>query len=341
MRYTRRISKALFCSALWVIAAHAADYPQTEISNGKIRAIVYLPDGRTGFYTGLRFDWSGVIRSLEFAGHSFYGPWFSSVDPSVRDFVYRDRDIVASSASAITGPAEEFQTPVGYDTAKPGDIFLKVGVGLLRKPDDTPYSPYKHYDLVDSGKWTVNATTSSIEFTQTLASPETGYGYVYVKRLHLSEGKPELTIDHSMHNTGKRAISTTVYDHNFLVLDGLPVGPDISVRVPYEIKSTRAPDQQFAQINGSELRYLKKLENQDRVTAGLQGFGSGASDYDFRIENRAAGAGVHITGDRPLRNASLWSIRSVMAVEPFIDVSAEPGHDFSWRYTYAYYTVVK
>ena len=43
--------------------------------------------------------------------------------------------------------------------------------------------------------------------------------------------------------------------------------------------------------------------------------------------------------DQPLANLSLWSIRSVMAVEPFIDIAAEPGKEFSWKYTYSYYSV--
>jgi hypothetical protein len=335
------IYNVILLSSLCAMAAPAADPPQAKISNGKIQATVYLPDAQNGFYKGLRFDWAGVIKSLEFAGHSYYGPWFTGMDPTVRDFVYKDGGIVASSASAVTGPAEEFQTPQGYDTAKPGEIFLKVGVGLLRKADDTPYSQYRLYDVVDTGKWTVKTTASSVEFTQTLSSPETGFGYVYVKRLRLSEGKPELAIEHTMTNTGTRAIKTSVYDHNFLVLDGLPIGPDLSVKVAYAIKSTRALDPQSAETTGSEFHYLKKVEGENRVSGGLQGFGEKASDYDFRIENRAAGAGVQITGDRPLRNASLWSIRSVMAVEPFIDVAADPGKDFSWRYTYVYFTLGK
>ena len=28
-------------------------------------------------------------------------------------------------------------------------------------------------------------------------------------------------------------------------------------------------------------------------------------------------------------------------LEPFIDVTAEPGKDFTWKYTYTYYTMAK
>ena len=93
--------------------------PQAHISNGQIKATLYLPDPERGFYRSTRFDWSGVIASLEYNGHQYYGPWFTGSDPSVRDFVYRGADILVSAQSGVVGPAEEFQRPQGYSTAKP------------------------------------------------------------------------------------------------------------------------------------------------------------------------------------------------------------------------------
>jgi hypothetical protein len=34
---------------------------------------------------------------------------------------------------------------------------------------------------------------------------------------------------------------------------------------------------------------------------------------------------------------SLWSIRSVISMEPYVDVSTEPGSTTSWTYTYTYF----
>ena len=85
---------------------HAAeDYPQTTISNRDLRVTVYLPDRDKGFYRSTRFDWSGVISSLEYRGHNFYGPWFDQRDPSVRDFAHKDGRIVAGMQSGVTGMA--------------------------------------------------------------------------------------------------------------------------------------------------------------------------------------------------------------------------------------------
>ncbi len=81
-----------------------------QISNGIIQATIHPPDPVNGFYRGTRFDWSGVIGSLKYAGHNYYGPWFTKTDPTVKDYIYQGDDIVAGPCSAVTGPAEEFST---------------------------------------------------------------------------------------------------------------------------------------------------------------------------------------------------------------------------------------
>src|ERR1017187_3282528 len=116
----------------------AADFPSAEIANGRIRARIYLPNAQNGYYRGTRFDWSGVIYSLQFKGHDYYGPWYSQRRPDVKDFVYAGSEIVTGPASSITGPAEEYKG-LGYDDAQPGGTFIKIGIGVLRKPDASPY----------------------------------------------------------------------------------------------------------------------------------------------------------------------------------------------------------
>jgi hypothetical protein len=59
------------------------------------------------------------------------------------------------------------------------------------------------------------------------------------------------------------------------------------------------------------------------------------------VENRTLGAGMRVTGDRPLASMALWSIRSVLAIEPFIAIAVEPGGEMTWEYTYSYYALPK
>ena len=197
------------------VAVMAASPPVAEISNGKIRATVYLPDPVNGFYQGTRFDWSGVVRSLEANGHTYYGPWFTKRSETVRDFIYDGEDIVAGPCSSTMGPADEFR-PLGYDAAKPGGTFVKIGVGTLKRTDEKAYDAYRLYPIADHGKWSVKRESDSIEFLQIVRDGSSGYGYEYRKTLRLVKGKSEMELAHSLKNIGKNAIETQVYNHNFL-----------------------------------------------------------------------------------------------------------------------------
>jgi hypothetical protein len=46
-----------------------------------------------------------------------------------------------------------------------------------------------------------------------------------------------------------------------------------------------------------------------------------------------------MTGDRPITRLALWSIRTVLALEPFLALNIEPGAEYTWQYTYRYYTI--
>src|SRR5208283_3467420 len=99
---------------LFVVAGVAASgdpptdkIPQAEISNGELSAKVYLPDAAQGFYRGTRFDHSGIVSSLEYKGHNYYGQWYTRSDLRVHDFAFEGDDIVTSTCCSIVGPVEE------------------------------------------------------------------------------------------------------------------------------------------------------------------------------------------------------------------------------------------
>ncbi len=342
MRLIRSSSVALMLAI--AASALAQDQPPTaKIDNGILRATIYLPDAVNGFYRGTRFDWSGVIGDLVYAGHSYYGPWFTKVEPGVRDYIFDGPDITAGSASAITGPSESFSakdgTPLGFSHAASGQTFVKIGVGVLRKPDDQKYSPYRQYEIVDRGKWKVRTRAASIEFTQTVVDKDSGYGYRYTKTLRLVPGKPVLVMDHVLKNLGREPIVTDVFNHNFLVLDHQAAGPDFSARLPFPIVPEKPIKGELGAVEGDRISYRKQLEGKEVFTVQIGGFGGTSQDNDIRVENSKVGAGVRITGDRPLAQAELWSIRSTIAVEPFIHLSASPGETIRWSNSYLYYTL--
>jgi len=304
----------------------AEDYPKAEISNGLIHAELMLPDSRNGSYRGTRFDWSGIISSLEFGGHEYFGRWYEHHDPKIHD--------------AITGPVEEFRTNdkgLGYDEAKPGGTFVRIGIGTVRKPEEAAYGPFQTYEIVDPGNWTIRKHKDRIEFTHRLNSDD-GYAYIYRKTVRLVEGKPELIIEHSLKNTGRKTIETTQYNHNFFVIDHEVVGPDVIVKFPFTPVAQRG-FAGLAEIHGQEIVFPHELEGKNGVFSELGGSSKNVKDYDFRVENLQSRAGVWITSDQPLERINFWAIRTVAAVEPYITLRIEPGKRSQWKIRYDFYVL--
>jgi hypothetical protein len=316
---------ASFALMLVVLSGAAvAQPPQAEISNSQIHAKLYLPDTKSGYYQATRFDWSGVIASLEWNGHNYFGKWFDQYDPKTHD--------------AIMGPVEEFLTNgagLGYNEAKTGEAFVKIGVGAIRKPDEPAFQQFHTYEIIDPGTRTTRRGADWIEFTHQLGDTG-GYSYVYRKQLRLAGNK--LILEHHLKNTGRKSIATSVYEHNFFMLDGKPSGPDLVVRFAFEPHASR-PLNGLVEIRGQELHYLQEMPLDQSIYTELTGFAPTKKDYDIRVENRKTGAGVHQTGDHPMSKLAFWSIRSNVSPEAYVDLKIEPGQEAAWKIVYEFYAL--
>ena len=321
------IPVVLVCLSTWA-ATPDANFPQAEISNSVLKAKLLLPDPDHGYYRGSRFDWSGVIESVVYKGHEFFGQWFEHYDPFLHD--------------AIMGPVEEFRGPdgaIGYDEAKPGGYFVKIGVGVLRKADDSKYNFAGSYQLVNPGRRIVTPEHDRVVFTHELNNGD-GYSYVYRKIVRVQGNKPELVIEHSLKNVGKRVIDTSVYNHDFYMIDKQPSGPDFRVQFTFEPKVTVDQLNGLAEFHGDELVYKRELGGHgESIFATVNGFGDTAKDNDIIVENPKAGAGVREIGNRPLSLVNFWSIRSTVCPEAYIHMRVEPGKTFTWKIVYRFYTL--
>jgi hypothetical protein len=312
-----------YLSGLTIAAMPLMKFPQKEISNGLIQAKIYLPDTKEGYYQGQRFDWSGNMPSLKYAGHEYFGQWFSNYSPEIHD--------------VIMGPVEEFTSP-DFEVTKPGENFLKIGVGVLTRPDNKPYSFARTYMVVDHGTWNVEAKADQVLFTHEL--DDKPYSYRYEKSVRLVKDKPELFLIHALKNTGSKTIETSVYDHNFFIIDNQPVGPGYSITVPWDIKGTGQGIGELAEIKRNQILFLRNVNNGENVFfSPLEGFSASPEDYDFRIENKLAGAGVRITCDQPIEKLNFWCCYTTLCPEPYIKIKVDPGKEFTWKIHYEFYTL--
>ena len=305
--------------------------PVATLHNGPVMMTVALPDRERGFFRGTRFDQAGVVTSLKLGDREFYGPWFERTAPEVLDYTYTADGVVAGPDSAASGPVEEFGQ-IGFENAKPGELFLKIGVGLLRKPDDKPYDKYRHYEIADWGQRSVHTAQDSVTLTQTMTAGQ--QPYVYEKTLRLVPGKPQMVIEHVLKNVGTKAISTNVYDHNFLRL--VQGNGGIRATFPFAVAAATPPAANLIRLDGHTMTYLRPMVDKERVSFTLTGFGQNAADYDIDIADTATGAGVRIQGDKPITRINVFSIDRVQAVEPYIALDVPPGGEMRWSYTYTY-----
>ncbi len=323
--HKKKVAKAV-CSLFITLACVTtfslnAQPPEASLNNRVIKAKFYLPDPDSGYYRGSRFDWSGVIPSLTFDGHEYFGQWFPKYDPRLHD--------------AVMGPVDDF-LPVGYMDAKPGEPFLKIGIGILERKDEKKYSIGVPYEIRNAGDWTVKRKKNQLAFMHLLA--DSLWAYNYTKTVSLVRNKPDLVIAHRLQNTGSTIIETTVYNHNFFMLDHETTGPNIVTSFPFQLTDTNAV-QEAGFTKGKEIHFAKVFSRGNHLQfIGLQGYTASASDYDITIKNTNTGAGVHITSDKPLTKLNFWAASTTVCPEPFTAINLKPGEVFEWKIFYHFYS---
>ncbi|MDW7691188.1 hypothetical protein R9C00_19450 [Flammeovirgaceae bacterium SG7u.111] len=293
-------------------------YPSTVISNGEVTMKVYLPDRKKGLYRSTRFDWSGVIGSVKYRGHEYFGAWKDSHNPLATE------DVLGPAEASASGG-------LGYDEAAPGEGFIRLGVGIIQKGDEQEYSQHiETYKILDYGKWKIDQGNDWITFTHTINS-DFGYGYVYKKTIRLND--KGFTIEHTLGNTGEKQIELDQYNHNFFVIDNQVSGPSVKVKYPFKVH-TESDTKGLAEVGGNSIKFNKEIEEGNSFSVELEGFKPSVQFNKFSIENKETGAGVTVSIDQPLTKAHFWAINKTLCPEQFIRLSVEPNKEQTWTSRY-------
>jgi hypothetical protein len=337
-----RIRPSLLAPLLLVAPLSPASSATGQLANTLLQLRFEIPSA-AGSYDGTRFDWSGMIRSLRVQGHEVYGPWFDRIDAATHNNVQRvlpdgTGQVITGIASSGQGPSEEFLTEdkaLGFDAAPPGGLFLKLGVGVLRRPDGQAYDRYRAYEIVDRGRWTTRVGKRSVMFRQILSNRATGYGYVYTKTLQIGHDRPVLVMHHRLQNTGTKALDTSVYDHNFFAT-GRPTDAAYKFVAPWSITAEALERPDLIRVADKSLQFSRTFNPTDMTAVWLKGFNGLPNNYAFRVEDGDTGIGYSVQADRPLDRVMLWAIWTNVSIESFIRLNARPGQEERWTYTYTY-----
>ena len=296
------------------------NYPETTISNGMLTVKIATPGKADSYYRGLRFEQAGMITSLKFNGHEYSA-----------EFPVKNRNpLMYQDAS---GPAEEFQEPLGFYEAESGGPFLKIGVGLLQKVLSNVYHHYTAYYPVERFPWEIETHENSMCFVQKVQD-KLGWSYDYRKTVRLEPDKPVMHIEHEFKNTGSKRIITNHYNHNFTLIDNKPPSEDYKLEFAFTpIMITGVfPRSMF---RGKTVTIQRKLF--DGVS--LAGFKT-AEDNRVKISDSKTGASVEISGDFTPYKYNLYVADTennrAICPEPFILIDLKPGESIKWAYKYEF-----
>ena len=267
------MKKILFAVGLFACTlAPALEYKVAKISDGKAEADVCVDTSRGGYYRGMRFSPDGIVFSLKVNGHVYFGSRHDIHSPDLHD--------------GVSGPVEEFLI-VGYDDAKAGGDFLKIGVGMLERIDAEPYNFRLPHKIKNAGERSVKVLPDRVEYVHKL-SDKSGYGYVLKKTL-LLDGNGGLKILCTLQHTGVTKIDSNVYNHNFFTVDNAPVDESVVVKFAFAPKADTGGLGKNARLDGSRIRFLRRLSDDDRASMiGICGGGTDANDMSVEFGNVGA-----------------------------------------------------
>ena len=294
--------------------------PKIKISTGKFDATFYAgDDDSTMSYLGTRFDRAGVSASIKFNGVEYFGKWTNQSDKTFHD--------------AISGAVEEF-SQIGYDSAKVGDSFLKIGVGILQKDSDLPYNFRYTYPVINSGERVVEEIENGIKFLHTLQDAQ--YSYVYQKTITFDERLARMTIAHELKNTGSSTICTSVYNHNFLTFAG-NINTTTNVKSTFDWNGEQiAGFNNLAEINANKIALKSEIPEGEFVLLKNIETPNTVEAYDILAESKVDEklCQVRMTSDKPNSKMNFWTSQTCVCPEPFTDINIKPNDLFTWNIYY-------
>lgn len=266
-------------------------------------------------YRGARYDWAGFIRQVTLDGrHTFCGP-----------------ESPSGEGSGGVGLCNEFGIfrPIGYEEARPGQQFPKLGVGLLTKIDDGIYDFSRAYALAPFPV-EVQVDAHSAQFV-TLPVPCRGYAARLKKTISLSDC--DLRIAYELDNVGEEWLCTHEYVHNFIAIDGHAPGPDYELRLGAGTRLHHIPPSMTA--DGDCIRWLTAPTRAFLAQTMLGGEGSPA-DPLWTLTHHGEGVGVSESVDVPVSHLALWCAPHLVSPEAFVEIDLAPGATARWTRHYRF-----
>lgn len=271
-------------------------------------------------YQGTRFDGAGIITGVKLDGwHQFCVP----------------ESLTPGAGTGGIGFCSEFgiKEAIGYEETRVGELFPKLGVGLLTRPDEAEYLFYRDYACQRFETWVEQESEQQICFT---TEPAECRGYAVRMLKHIEISGNLLSVTYSLENTGSRVIVTDEYSHNFLGMDGHAVGSDYVLKLPFAPKvwSDDPSTLEGLVFEGKQVTWDRRPE-QDFYFQ-MPSFDGRKTPWLWELQHRPSGLTVRERSKLPLSSAAVWGHGHVISPEMFVAVHVAPGERQSWTRSYEF-----
>lgn len=288
-------------------------FPHINLKNSRLNVEIAQPGT---FYKGSRFDWTAFITKVVLDGK------FSFCVPE---------SLIPEQGSGGYGICNEFgiTTPIGYDEAKPGEKFPKLGTGLLTRFDESDYFFFDKYEVQPFEiKISTDSNTAVFRSEPALCK---GYAAALTKKVSISDNR--LTIDYCLENTGNKQIITEEYCHNFIAINETRIGPGYIIRFPYNIQVDDIPD--VMSVKDNEINFTKMPQKD--FYCRPQGFNQ-VNEHYWEVINQNEKAGLREYGKFPISMVAVWGTSHVVSPEVFIRIDLAPGEKMEWKREYEFFS---
>ncbi len=232
--------------------------------------------------------------------------------------------------------------PPGFAEAALGEYFLKIGVGILEKDNQT-YHFFREYPFHEKATTQVEWHDHGALFTQTLTKSAQGFSYAMTVHLELLEHALKLTC--RLKNTGTRSFQTEQYLHNFLSFSGHPLTADYTLKFPYAppsieiINAPEPPPFDLFVLNGSTVGFnlsgkVPKGMGHCRVLPPAHD----SSPNEVIVHHARTGQKLTLRASLPSHAFVIWTDYNQLSAEDFIRLDLDPAEEISFSRFYLFET---
>lgn len=284
------------------------------LKNTFIELVIDLP---LEHYNFSRFDWTGKIRSVKYKGKEITGI---------------ERTDNVNEHHIGKGFYNEFgiDSPIGFEEAKIGDWFHKIGVGLLKK-ESHQYDFCKLHEILPATFSTKIYDNKVVLICK--SALKNGYAYELVKEILIVDNK--FLINYKLQNTGDKIFMTNEYVHNFMAIDNEVMGENYEVTFSFDLQPTlfeESVNPENTVVIGMNSATFKSTPHDPFFFSNLTG--NAMVNASWELKNKSKKIKVGETVNFLTDKVNLWGWTHVISPEIFIKINLNPGESVEWLRTF-------